>query len=109
MSSELDLGSREKSPELVELTPAIEVERGRLSDVGEANQEIVAEKAPSDLEMIEIEMSEKDPERDNSQGSLDMQAMMNQILQLVQEQKTETKQMEERLKEGQKESEERTK
>jgi hypothetical protein len=30
MSEELNLGSREKSPESVELTPAIEIERGRL-------------------------------------------------------------------------------
>jgi hypothetical protein len=41
MSEEIDLGSRERSPESVELTPAIEVERGETPEISEISQEIV--------------------------------------------------------------------
>jgi hypothetical protein len=51
---------------------------------------------------LEVVMSEKKPERSNSQGSFDMQAMMNQIQQMLQKSA-------EKLKEGQEKSEERLK
>ena len=44
MSDEIDLGSREKSPEAIELTPAIEIEEGRLRDVSEVSDEIIGSK-----------------------------------------------------------------
>jgi hypothetical protein len=97
-SEELDLGSREKSPESVELTPALEIEGGRLSEDSEVGQEITVEETPS-----EVEMSEKDPERDNGQGSFDMQAMMKFMQQMAQELKEGQEKSEERLKKGQKE------
>jgi hypothetical protein len=54
----MDLGSREKSPESVELTPALEIERGRLSEDSEVGQEIMVGETPS-----EVEMSKRNPER----------------------------------------------
>jgi hypothetical protein len=98
MSEDTDLGSREKSPESVELTPALEIEGGRLSEDSEVGQEITVGETPS-----EVEMSEKDPERGNGQGSFDMQAMMKFMQQMVQELKEGQENSEERLKEGQKE------
>jgi hypothetical protein len=92
MSEEMDLGSREKSPESVELTPALEIEGGRLSEDSEVGQEMEVGEIPSEVEMLE-----KDPGRSNSQGSFDMQAMMNEIQQMLQK-------SEERLKENQKQN-----
>jgi hypothetical protein len=79
MSEEMDLGSREKSPESIELTPAIEVEEGRLSDASEVSQEIVGNKTPSDVEMVE-----KKSDQGNSQGNVDMQALMAMMQQMFQ-------------------------
>jgi hypothetical protein len=59
MSEEIDLGSREKSPERVERTPAIEIERERLS-ASEVSQEIIAVgKAPTDVEMLKTQKEVK--------------------------------------------------
>jgi hypothetical protein len=112
MSEEIDLGSREKSPESVELTPAIEIERERLSDASEVSQEIIAVgKVPTDVEMLK-----KDPERSKSQGNFDMQtviSMMQQLSQQFQQSKIEAKQdlgnIVQELKENQKQFEERAK
>jgi hypothetical protein len=104
MSEEMDLGSREKSPESIELTPAIEIEEGRLSNVSEVNQEIVVSETPSDIEMVE-----KDIERSKSPSNFDMQtmiSMMQQLSQQFQQSKVEAKQdlgkVIQELKEGQK-------
>jgi hypothetical protein len=111
LSDEMDLGLKEKSPEVVELTPAIEIEGGRFSDVGEVNDEIVASKTPLNSEM-------SGPEISNSKGeklsSSNIQTLMNMMQQLLRQELKENqkqsgkraKEMEERLKENQKQSEE---
>jgi hypothetical protein len=79
MSDELNLGSRENSPETIEEIPAIRVERGETPEIREINQEIVVGKPHAD-----VEMSEKEPERGNGQGSFDMQTMMAMMQQMLQ-------------------------
>jgi hypothetical protein len=92
MSEELELGSREKSPESVELTPAIEVERGEPPEISESSQEIVVGEPQADIDMPEVDPKESRSEGERS-GSFDMQVM-----------KKFMQQMEERLKEGQENS-----
>jgi hypothetical protein len=95
MSEELDLGSREKSPESVELTPAIGIERGETltPEISEISQEVVVGEPQADVGMPEVDPKESRNEGERS-GSFDMQAMMNQIQQLLRQE----------LKEGQEKS-----
>jgi hypothetical protein len=109
----MDLGSREKSPESVELTPAIGVERGETPEISEISQEIVVGEPHSDVDMPEVDPKESRNEAERS-GSFDMQVMM-QFMQRMEErlkegqenQKQDLGKMEERLKENQEKSEER--
>jgi hypothetical protein len=102
LSEEWNLGSREKSPETVEPTPALGIEEGRLSNISEVdNETVVGEIPPSS------EMSGTGPKKTDNQGkehsNLDMQALISMMQQLSQQ----FQQSEERLKENSKQSEER--
>ncbi|PNF39731.1 hypothetical protein B7P43_G04775 [Cryptotermes secundus] len=112
MSEEMDLGSREKSPEAIELTPALEIEGGRLGDVSEDSDERIGSKEILNSDMLETERSS--PERSNGQGekvsSSDLQTMMSmmqQLFQQLEQQRAEAKQAEERTRTEVKQSEER--
>jgi superfamily II RNA helicase len=119
MSEEMDLGSREKSPERVELTPGIEIEGGRLSGGSEVSQEQLVGKTPSDLEIPETEMSGIGLEKSDSQkekvNDSQFQTMLNMIQQMLQQElKENSKKSEEKIaqqfqqqKENSKQSEER--
>ena len=112
MSDEIDLGSREKSPEAIELTPALEIEGGRVGDVSEDSDERIGSKEIPNSDMLETERSS--PERSNGQGekvsSSDLQTMMSmmqQLFQQLEQQRAEAKQAEERTRTEVKQSEER--
>jgi hypothetical protein len=111
MSSELDLGSREKSPESVELTPAIGMERGETPtpEMSEISQKVVVGEPQAD-----VEMAEKDPQEGSSQGGrsdqVDMQpliAMMQQLCQNQENLKEGQEKFKQELKENQKQDSEK--
>jgi uncharacterized protein with WD repeat len=117
IADEMDLGSRDKSPEVVELTPALEIEGGRRFDVSENNDEIVVSKAPPNSEMSETEKENSGLERSDSQGekssNLELQTLMNLMQQLCQQQKqseerarAESEKIVQELKENQKQMQE---
>jgi hypothetical protein len=85
MSEEMDLGSREKSPESVELTPAIGVERGETPERSEISQEIV----------VGEPQAEADPKESRNQGegsgNFDMQSMISVMQQLLRQELQELK------------------
>jgi hypothetical protein len=114
ISEEMDLVSREKSPESVELTPAIRVERGETPEISEISQEIVVGEPNSD-----VEMPEADPKEGRNQGegssNFDMQSMKSMMQQLLRQElkegqersKQDLVKVTQELKEGQEKSEER--
>jgi hypothetical protein len=83
-SEELNLRSKEKSPDSIELTPALGTERGEYPEEREIDQ-VTATGEPH----LDVEMSEADPKESSSQGersgNFDMQAMMSFMQQMLQQ------------------------
>jgi hypothetical protein len=105
---ELDLGSREKSQDSIELTPALGIERGEPSE-SETNidQVVVTGEPHSDAEMLEADPKESYSQRERS-SNFDMQIMMNFMQQMFQQQEEKSEQRLKKLK-GQEKSEQRLK
>jgi hypothetical protein len=107
VSEEMDLGSREKSPDLEELET-----EGFRPDVNEVNKEAKDSQSVLDVEVpnLQIDSSDKDQNSDGDETlRSEITILMNVIQQQFQELKEGQKQAREEMKEGQKQAQEEMK